>query len=108
MTKKLRLSAAKNSIVSGLSTKQTEQQAERKGNEAFERAKAAGMTDTQAQKVATDETLSMLPPDKRRQLLIDSDGKRLSIIFRKTPASEQRPRAANDMIEGHWQLFSIM
>lgn len=70
-----------NSIVSGLSTKQTEKQAERKGNEAFEKAKAAGMTDTQASKVATDEMLSMLPPDKRRQLLIDNDGKRLSINF---------------------------
>jgi hypothetical protein len=70
-----------NSIVSGLSTKQTEQQAERKGNEAFAKAKAAGMTDTQASKVATDEMLSMLPPDKRRQLLIDNDGKRLSINF---------------------------
>jgi hypothetical protein len=70
-----------NSIVSGLSTKQTEKQAERKGNEAFEKAKAAGMTDSQASKVATDEMLSMLPPDKRRQLLIDNDGKRLSINF---------------------------
>ncbi len=70
-----------NSIVSGLSTKQTEKQAERKGNEAFEKAKAAGMTDTQASNVATDEMLSMLPPDKRRQLLIDNDGKRLSINF---------------------------
>jgi len=68
-------------MVSGLSTKQTEQQAERKGNEAFEKAKASGMTDTQASKVATDEMLSMLPPDKRRQLLIDNDGKRLSINF---------------------------
>ncbi len=57
-----------NSIVSGLSTKQTEQQAKRKGNEAFAKAKAAGMTDAQASKVATDEMLSMLPADKRRQL----------------------------------------
>ncbi len=70
-----------NSIVAGLSNKQTEQQAERKGNEAFEKAKAAGMTDTQASQVATDEMLSMLPPDKRRQLLIDNDGERLSINF---------------------------
>jgi hypothetical protein len=70
-----------NSIVSGLSTKQTEQQAERKGNEAFEKAKAAGMTDTQAAQAATDEMLSMLPPDKRRQLLVDNDGERLSINF---------------------------
>ncbi len=70
-----------NAVVSGLSTKQTEQQAERKGNEAFEKAKAAGMTDTQAAQAATDEMLSMLPPDKRRQLLIDNDGKRLSINF---------------------------
>lgn len=70
-----------NSIVSGLSTKQTEQQAERKGNEAFEKAKAVGMTDTQAAQAATDEMLSMLPPDKRRHLLIDNDGKRLSINF---------------------------
>ncbi len=37
------------------------------------------MTDTQASKVATDEMLSMLPPDKRRQLLVDNDGERLSI-----------------------------
>ena len=70
-----------NAVVSGLSTKQTEQQAERKGNEAFEKAKAAGMTDTQAAQAATDEMLSMLPPEKRRQLLIDNDGKRLSINF---------------------------
>jgi len=66
------------------------------------------MTNTQASKIATDEVLSMLPQDKRRQLLIDNDGKRLSIIFRKTPPNEQRSSAANDMIEGHWQLFSIM
>lgn len=39
------------------------------------------MTDTQASKVATDEMLSMLPPDKRRQLLVDNDGERLSINF---------------------------
>ncbi|HEY0906572.1 MAG TPA: hypothetical protein VGE17_05175, partial [Methylophilus sp.] len=70
-----------NSIVSGMSTKQTEKQAERKGNEAFEKAKAAGMTDTQAAQAATDEMLSMLPPEKRRQLLVDNDGERLSINF---------------------------
>ncbi len=70
-----------NSIVSGLRTKQTEQQAERKGKEAYDKAKAEGASESQAQLLAAEEVLASVSPDKRPKVNINEAENALTVSY---------------------------